>query len=155
MLRSDDGSPAPARIHEFIEVESPYRDHQRWIAFQDWLRTWKQTFNELLRDQKSRGKRIAGYAAAAKATVMCNFLGLDKDMIDFCCDASPLKQGKMIPGTGIPIVAPEALKIRKVDTVVVFAWNIFDEIVGALKALVDRPIEIIRPLPALEIRPSR
>ena len=86
---------------------------------------------------------------------MCNFLGLDKDMIDFCCDASPLKQGKMIPGTGIPIVAPEALKIRKADTVVVFAWNIFDEIVGALKALVDRPIEIIRPLPALEIRPSR
>lgn len=52
---------------------------------------------------------------------MCNFLGIDGRVVDFCCDASPLKQGRLIPGTGIPIVAPETLKEQRVDTVVVFA----------------------------------
>jgi len=58
----------------------------------------------------NRLKSVAAYAAASKATVLSNYLGLTAADVDWCCDASPLKQGRLIPGSNIPIVAPTALR---------------------------------------------
>jgi hypothetical protein len=62
-----------------------------------------------------------------------------------------LKQGRYIPGTGIPILAPNALRERAPDAVIAYAWNIFDEICDVVGGLIARPTKIIRPLPDIEI----
>jgi novobiocin biosynthesis protein NovU/D-mycarose 3-C-methyltransferase len=48
---------------------------------------------------------VAVYGAPAKATTLLNFCGLTAADLPWCIDTTPVKQGRFIPGTGIPIVA--------------------------------------------------
>jgi hypothetical protein len=100
---------------------------------------------------RQEGRVIAGYAAASKATVICNYLGLTGEDVAYCCDGSALKQGRMIPGADIPIREPQALTRDPPDVVIVFAWNIFDEITRVIGSLTSKPLSIIRPLPEIEV----
>jgi SAM-dependent methyltransferase len=64
---------------------------------------------------------IAGYGAPAKATTLLGFCGIDATDLEFVVDTTPAKQGRYIPGTGIPIVAPDPA--LEVDTYLLMAWN--------------------------------
>lgn len=74
------------------------------------------------------GSRIAGFGAPAKATVMMSAVALP---LSYICDSTPFKQGKMLPGTRIPIVEPERLATDPTDFCVIFAWNYADSIIAA------------------------
>jgi hypothetical protein len=74
------------------------------------------------------GRSIAGYGAAAKATVMLNALGIGPETIEYVVDETPYKQGRFVPGVRIPVLAPSALKERQPDDVMIFAWNFAREI---------------------------
>tara|TARA_B110000003_G_C16520041_1_gene484638 strand:- start:435 stop:983 length:549 start_codon:yes stop_codon:yes gene_type:complete len=75
---------------------------------------------------KKKYKKLYGYAASAKATVSMNFFGLNSNYITNMVDDNSLKTGKYIPGTGVKIISKHKLKKQK--CVIVFAWNMFDEI---------------------------
>jgi SAM-dependent methyltransferase len=77
---------------------------------------------------RREGASIAGYGAAAKATILLNYCGLSPRDIDFVADRSPHKQGRRMPGSGIPILGSEAIAERRPDYVVLFVWNIKDEV---------------------------
>ena len=77
---------------------------------------------------KREGLSIAGYGAAAKGNTLLNYCGVGRDFIDFTCDANPHKQGNVLPGTHIPILAPDAIRERRPDVVLILPWNIKDEI---------------------------
>jgi SAM-dependent methyltransferase len=90
-----------------------------------------------LRHELSAGMRVAGYGAAAKTVVLLNSTGIGTDLIDFVVDANPVKQGRRVPGARIPILAPDVLLERRPDEVLIFTWNIADEIVGQQQAYLD------------------
>ncbi len=69
---------------------------------------------------------IGGYGAPAKATTLLNFCGLTSADLEFVVDTTPAKQGRYIPGTGIPIVSPTAA--GHVDTYLLLAWNYLPQI---------------------------
>ena len=48
-------------------------------------------------------------------------------------DLSPAKQGRLLPGSHIPVVSPEALLAMPLDDVLVLPWNIADEIAQQLR----------------------
>ncbi len=73
---------------------------------------------------------IAGFGAAAKATMLLNYLGEPSQAIQYVADDSPLKQGKWIPGTKIQVAPPSALKEDKPDYLFLFAWNFCDSIMA-------------------------
>jgi SAM-dependent methyltransferase len=77
-----------------------------------------------------RGASLAGYGAAAKATVMLHAIGASVTEVAFVADRSPHKQGRYLPGTGIPIVAPEVLTERAPDYTLLFVWNFADEVIA-------------------------
>jgi SAM-dependent methyltransferase len=77
-----------------------------------------------------QGRSIAAYGAAAKGATLLNYCGIGRDLIDFVVDRSPLKQGLVMPGVGLPILAPEELLQRWPDFVLLLAWNFADEIVA-------------------------
>ena len=82
----------------------------------------------LLKDLKSKGKTIAGYAATSKSTTILNYCGIGSNLIEFICDTTPIKQGKFSPGMHIPVVPYEKFKTNPPDYAFIFAWNHMDEI---------------------------
>jgi len=77
---------------------------------------------------KQQGKKVVGYGAAAKASVLLNFCGIGTESLDYIVDISPHKQGRFLPGSAIPVVSPAELKITKPDYVLIFPWNLTQEI---------------------------
>ena len=79
-----------------------------------------------LKKLKSNGKKIIGYGSPAKATTALNFFGVSEE-IDFIVEDNKLKQGKFIPGVKIPIVSKDKV-VDKNNTILVLAWNFFNDI---------------------------
>jgi SAM-dependent methyltransferase len=77
---------------------------------------------------RAEGATIGGYGAAAKATILLNYCELSTETVEFVADLNPYKQGRRVPGCGIPIVAPEVIATRRPDYVLLFVWNIKDEV---------------------------
>lgn len=88
----------------------------------------KDDFVAFLIAAKRRGERVAGYGAAAKATTLMNYAGVRADLVPYVADKSPHKQGHYVPGVRVPIVAPERIRADRPDYVVIFPWNVADEI---------------------------
>jgi SAM-dependent methyltransferase len=104
-----------------------------------------------LRDEllalRASGATIAAYGAAAKGTVLLNAASLGSDIIDFVVDLNPAKQGRFMPGLGIPILAADALRQRQPDYALVLAWNFADEIIGQQAEYLDAGGCFIVPAP--------
>ena len=71
-------------------------------------------------------KRIWGYGAAGRATMWVNACKMN--YLEAVVDASPLRAGRLMPGTHTPIVFPDALRVSPPDYILVTAWNYFDTI---------------------------
>lgn len=99
-------------------------------GFQEKVDTLKNALLAFLIEQKMVGKAIAAYGAAAKGNTLLNYAGVKPDLLPYVCDAAPSKQGKFLPGSHLPIVAPSLLQERKPDMVLILPWNIAEEIVA-------------------------
>ena len=96
------------------------------------------------------GQKVVGYGASAKATVWLNACGFTQSDIAFVCDINPLKQGKIIAGTDIPVV-PASVLATDGDLCVNFSWNFHAEIAEQQKAFTDRGGEWIQIVPEVKI----
>lgn len=105
----------------------------------------------LLRRLKSEGKRIAGFGAPAKLTTLVYHLGLERGMIDFVVDDSPLKQGLFTPGMHIPVVPAQQLYERRPDYVLILAWNFAGPIMHKHAAFREAGGRFILPLPNVAV----
>ena len=95
---------------------------------------------------RAAGRSLAGYGAAAKATVLLNYAGIGSDVLDFVVDLNPAKQGRVVPGVGVPIVSLEVLKERRPDVLAVFTWNIAAEVRAQLQWYATGGGELLDPL---------
>jgi 2-polyprenyl-3-methyl-5-hydroxy-6-metoxy-1,4-benzoquinol methylase len=111
----------------------------------------KNAFLSFLLTAKEAGKTIAAYGAAAKGNTLLNYCGIKTDLIDFVVDANPAKQNKFLPGSHIPVVKEEMLKIRKPDYVVILPWNIKDEIREQLSYIRDWGGQFVTAIPDIFI----
>jgi len=101
----------------------------------------------MLRDLKEKGARIAAIGAAARATTLLHYVGLDEAIIDYVCEVSgSLKIGQCMPGTQIPVVDEARLFSDQPDCALLFSWHIADQLAPMLKAKQFRG-RIIVPLP--------
>jgi methylation protein EvaC len=82
----------------------------------------------VLKEEKSKGHRVVGYAATSKSATVLNYCDIGSDLIEFISDTTPVKQGKYSPGTHIPIRPYEEFKNNFPDKALLFAWNHKDEI---------------------------
>ena len=97
------------------------------------------------------GRSVAGYGAPGKGNTLLNHCGIRSDLLQYTVDRSPVKQGKFLPGTHIPIYAPEHLAETRPDYVLVLPWNLRDEISRQLDYIRSWGGRLVFPIPALEI----
>jgi hypothetical protein len=90
-------------------------------------------FRQHLIDAREAGVSVAGYGAPSKAPVLVNLAGIDESLLPYTVDISPEKHGRRLPGTRIPIYSPEELVRRQPQEVIVFTWDIVDEIARQLQ----------------------
>lgn len=88
--------------------------------------------------QRASGKRVFGYGAASRAVAMFARAGLDRGLLAAVADASPAKQGRRMPGTDIPIIAPEDLVAAHPDQVVLTLPDLLPEVSARLPELAGR-----------------
>lgn len=107
----------------------------------------KQKLLEIIKDLKSKGKRIVGYGAAAKSNTLMNYFGITPAMLDYIVDDSPWKQGLYTPGTRIPVVGPDMLQKQPPDYTLLLAWNyacnIMDKYMSLGKFIVPVPKPVV------------
>ena len=103
-------------------------------------------------DAKREGRRIAAYGAAAKGNTLMNFAGIGRDLLPFVCDAAASKQGKYLPGSHLPIYTPDKLREYAPDEIVIFPWNIADEICAQLSDLAEQGARFVTFVPEVQVR---
>lgn len=132
---ADDSRPIGQSIEAMrrLERENGLEDLDSYRAFESQVKQTKRAFLEFLIDAKTKNKTIAAYGAAAKGNTLLNYCGVRSDFIDYVVDRSTYKQGRFLPGTHIPIEAPEKVEQTKPDFLLILPWNIKDEIMEQMK----------------------
>ncbi|MEE2715410.1 MAG: class I SAM-dependent methyltransferase [Verrucomicrobiota bacterium] len=107
--------------------------------------------HDQFREFKAKGQRVAAYGAAAKGSTFLNFCGLTVEDIEFVVDRSPHKQGKLMPGTLIPILSCEELGNRAPEVTLLLAWNFADEILGQQAGYREAGGKFLIPIPEVRL----
>jgi SAM-dependent methyltransferase len=100
---------------------------------------------------RGEGKRVVGYGAPGKGNTLLNHCGIREDLLAYTVDRSPYKQGMFLPGTHIPIHAPERLAQDRPDYVLVLPWNLRTEISKQLAYVYEWGGRLVFPIPSLEV----
>lgn len=115
------------------------------------VRDFRDKARALISDLRAEGKRVAAYGAAAKGTIMLNFLDIGPEAIEYVVDRNVHKQGKYMPGVRVRIDDPARLRADRPDYVMILPWNFRDEIVRQQQEFLEGGGRFIVPIPALEI----
>ncbi|WP_313484945.1 class I SAM-dependent methyltransferase [Stutzerimonas kunmingensis] len=110
------------------EAAAGLQDLAVYEGFQPRADEVKNGLLSFLIEQKRMGKKVAAYGAAAKGNTLLNYAGVKPDLLSFVCDAAASKQGKYLPGSHIPVIAPQKLVEEQPDWVVILPWNIATEV---------------------------
>lgn len=103
-----------------------------YLGFEDEVRALKRRLLRLLIDLRDAGYRVAGYGAPGKGNTLLNYCGIREDLLPYTVDRNPYKQGKYLPGTHIPVFAPDHLEADRPDVILILPWNLKDEIIAQL-----------------------
>lgn len=131
IMRAGHGEPS-ARV-----IELAAEERRRGLAvpadfagFATGIDRIREDLMGLLRGLRADGKSVIGYGATAKSATVTNYCGIGPDLVSFVCDATPAKNGRLMPGSHIPVRPPEALASSYPDYAVLFAWNHAEEIMA-------------------------
>ena len=138
--------PAPI-VAAMLEEERGWKVDR----FGEQVEARRQSLRRLVTDLRRAGRRVVGYGAAGRSTILLNFCGLGADLVEYVLDMSPLRYGRYVPGVSIPIVAPEAFHANPPDYAIMTAWNYEAEIVRKEQPFLSGGGRFIVPLPDVRI----
>jgi SAM-dependent methyltransferase len=150
---ADTSRPASQRVIELRAREEAdgLRDVETYGRFEEQVRETKRSLLELLTELKRAGKTIVGYGAPGKGNTLLNYCGIRTDFLDFTVDRNPYKQGRFLPGTHIPVYAPERIDEVRPDYVMILPWNLKDEILHQMEYVREWGTRFIVPIPTPQV----
>jgi SAM-dependent methyltransferase len=133
------------------ELDAGLEDRAAYQAFAARAREVRDELISFLRAARSDEARVLGYGAPAKANTLLCWCRVGPDLLPFTVDRSPHKQGLFLPGSHIPVRAPDDLLAARPDYVLVLPWNLRDEIAQQMRALHDWGGRFVVAVPRLEV----
>ena len=149
----DEAHPTSTAVSDLVrrERQAGLDGMRIYAEFAERIRATKRNLLAFLIDAKGRGKSIAGYGAPGKGNTLLNFCGVRTDFIDYTVDRNPYKHGRYLPGTHIPIFAPERIAETKPDYILILPWNLKDEIMAQLAYVRGWGAKFVIPIPELAV----
>jgi len=146
--RRDRRRPTPA-VDRWIagEASEGVHDLARLASFAAEIGERRDRLRRALQDERAAGRSIAGYAATAKSATVLNYCGIGPDLLPVIYDTTPEKQGRLTPGSGIPVEPFPTGPDGYPDTFLLFAWNHAEEIMAKEQEFVARGGRWIRYVP--------
>jgi SAM-dependent methyltransferase len=150
-----DAEPISPRVAELREREreAGLTRLETYAAFAEQVRETKRQLLDFLIAAKREGKTVVGYGAPAKGNTLLNYCGIRTDFLDYTVDRSPHKQGLYLPGTRVPIHAPEKIAETRPDYVLILPWNLRDEIIEQMTSIREWGGKFVVPIPMVEVIP--
>jgi SAM-dependent methyltransferase len=124
---------------------------ETYTAFTEQVHETKRRLLEFLIGARRRGKRVAGYGAPGKGNTLLNYCGIRTDFLEYTVDRNPYKHGRFLPGTHIPIFAPERIAETRPDYVLILPWNLKDEIMEQLAYIRGWGGQFVVPIPDVKV----
>ncbi len=125
-----------------------------YLGFGERVNKTKGDLISLLERIKSENRKIVGYGASGRATIITNYCGIDSKYLEYVVDDSPAKVGYYMPGVHLPIKSWPSADYGKPDYVLVFAWSFINEIMKKRDAYLVSGGKFILPLPEVKIIPD-
>jgi SAM-dependent methyltransferase len=153
--RSDGPEPTEAGLARIADMELSERclrltDIDTYRQFGKRVEQARIALSDVVRREKSQGKRIYVYGASTRGLVIMQACGLDSSLIDGAAERNPEKWGRMYAGTGIKCV-PEDEAREQADYFLILPWIFLDEFVRREEAFLRRGGKFIVPLPTVSI----
>jgi len=145
----DSSKPVAPRVRELAAAEEAagLRRPDYYAAFEERVKDTKRRLLEFLIQARRQGRTIVGYGAPGKGNTLLNYCGIRTDFLPYTVDKSPYKQGKFLPGTHIPVHAPEKIRETRPDYVLILPWNLKDEIIRQLAYIREWGGQFVVPIP--------
>ena len=110
------------------EVSAGLETLEAYSGFQHRAEAAKYGLLQFLMQAKREGRRVLGYGAAAKGNTLLNYAGIRGDLLPAVADRALSKQGKLLPGSHIPVISPEQLAADRADALLLLPWNLIEEL---------------------------
>jgi hypothetical protein len=141
------------RARQLVERErvAGFDDPATYRSFQQQVIETKWRLLEYLIAARRAGKQVVGYGAPGKGNTLLNYCGIRTDFLAYTVDRNPYKHGLFLPGTRIPIYAPEHIAETRPDVILILPWNLKDEIVDQLAYAKQWGAEFVVPIPSVQV----
>jgi SAM-dependent methyltransferase len=152
---ADANKPVSARI-DALRVQEEARGFNTlaaYTAFDEQVKATKRKLLSFLIAARDAGKTVVGYGAPGKGNTLLNYCGIRTDLLDYTVDRNPYKQGMYLPGTHIPIHAPEKIMATQPDYVLILPWNFKDEIMHQMQVIRTWGGCFVTPIPEVRVFP--
>ncbi|WEK03782.1 MAG: class I SAM-dependent methyltransferase [Candidatus Devosia phytovorans] len=136
-----------------LETEQDLAAPERYDAFAQGVVETKRALLAFLLEAQANNKSVAAYGAAAKGNTLLNYCGVRPDMVAFVADKNPTKQGRLLPGSRIPVLSPQAIAEHQPDYLLILPWNIKDEVMAEMDHIRSWGGQFVVPIPTLTVVP--
>ena len=151
-LRGKPVKPSPEMAAILQEERDDHIDEIATLRrFAKEVRQFRSDFRKLILDVSRRGKKIVAFGAPAKGIILLNYAGLNSRHFAYAVDSTPLKQGRFMPGTHIPVFSERKLEDDPGNYILILSWNFQDAILKKIAALGLKNVRTIIPFPKLRI----
>ena len=121
-------------VNKILNFEKKYLNWKTFNNFRKSVVQSKIDLYAILKNIKSKNKKICGIGAPVRATTLINYIGLDENIIDYVLEVEGSKKiGNYIPGTKIPILSEKKLFIDQPDFAILLSWHITSELKSKLR----------------------
>lgn len=151
--KGDISKPVTGRAKELHrrEIEAGFEELSTYARFAEQVKETKRKLLDFLIQARRDGRSVVGYGAPGKGNTLLNYCGIRTDFLDYTVDRNPYKQGMHLPGTRIPICAPDKIRETQPDYVLILPWNFKDEIMKQMADISSWSGRFVVPIPEVQV----